>query len=621
MRRWIAAPGRLLIVLSATLIVMAFFVTPGLFNLDEVIYALGVDAVAQSGGFFIDNGYERFGSDMLRIWFLLPTPNGLVSQYPVGSAVAGALLAPVFGAKALIALNVAAAIGTLFVTHALARSLFQSQQVATVAVVLLALFTFWPEYVVGHWPHSVSVFCTTFALYQFLKALPRDTGAVLPAVWSGLAIGMGVLFRLDGVLLVPGIAVVTVLWAVRPVKVLAGGAVGLVPMLGVLAATNHEKFGSWNPLSYGGTGGGTDLSSYAGLAAVLLVGFAALFLFRLLPPIGARTRWLLLLAGVVGVAALLLSPLAPYVQKLLGGIRRILLDATAINDPRPGVQRHPDGTLWFWGLPKKALFQSLPWLGVLAFLVGNRKAPPRAVGIVLIIAGMWALPFLVQSWHGGLGSNMRYLQPILPLLAAAAAWALVSLAGRLPKGAELIRLGLAVALVLAVLAGAVAPELRGQIHQVYSTWLFLSVFGLSLAAGLVDWRAVTQAALVVTGAGLGLALYLAGSDFAGSQARRAQNLASAEAAAQVPGPVIFYGPPEFYGSAIGDPERLLALTFPPGGGGDFDPALVEAACASGYRLVMWDVLAGTTGLAQERFAVVDTAQPTPAERLVEVTCE
>lgn len=615
------SPRRLILGLSAVLVVLAVFVSPGFFNIDEVIYFLGIDAVARTGGFVVDNGFDMFPSDDLRIWLLQPGIGGIVSQYPAGSAWAGALLVPVFGDRALIALNVAAGIGTLFATHALARSLFGSAKVGGLAVVLMALFSFWPEYVLGHWPHSVSVFCTTLALVLFVKAMARGTGALVPAVLSGLAIGAGMLFRLDGILLAPAIAVITVLWAARPVVVLAGGAVGLAPMLLVLAATNHAKFGTWNPLSYGGAGGATDLSAHAGSAGILLAAFAGLFVLRLLPPAGPRTRRLLALAVPVAVAALLLTPLAPYVWKLLRGSWAILFDATAINDPRPGVVRRADGTLWFWGLPKKALFQSLPWLGMLGFLVGARDVPWRAVKIVLTVSALWALPFLVLSWHGGLGSNMRYLLPILPGLAALTAWTLLRLAERAGDGPALVRWGLVGALAIAVVLGLVAPGMVGQIHQVYSTWLFLAVFAVSLAAGLVAWPGLTRAALLAAGASLGFALYVSVGDVLAAQHSRSNSRAFSRAAAEIPGPVIFYGPPEMFADAIGDPERLLALSFPPGGDGSIDPELVADACAAGYRIVMRAGSARGAGLPASRFTPVAPTAPNSPGGLVEVTCE
>lgn len=611
-----------LFALSAILLAALALASPGPFNLDEVVYLLGVDAAARTGGVVVENGYETFSSDALRIWFLQPGTGGLVSQYPVGSAYAGALLEPLFGRKALLVLNVAAGIGTLFANHALAMALFRSRAAARVAVALLALFSFWPEYVLGLWPHAVSVLCTTLALVVFLRALPRARGAFAPAALSGLVIGLGMLFRLDGVLLLPAVAVMAVLWAARPVQVLAGGAVGLLPAALALAATNKAKFGAWNPLSYGESSGGTDLLGHAGAAGALLVGFACLVGLRFLPPVGPGVRRAAALAAPVAVGLLLLTPLAPYLWRLWNGIQAILLDATTITDPRPGVQRQPDGTLLFWGLPKKALFQSLPWLGVLGVLAGGlRGAPARSVGAVALVSLVWALPFVLLSWHGGLGSNMRYLLPIVPPLAALAGWVFVSLSQRLSDTARLVRLGLALPLVAGVAVLLLAPDRLFQLHQVWSTWLFLAIIAVSLVAGFLKRPILDRTALVLGCAGVGLSLFLTVSDVATGQSRRLSNEATARIAATVPGPVIFYGPPETYASAIGDPERVLALSYPPGGGGAFDTDLVDQACAAGYRVVMWELLAGATGLPQARFEPLDLASEGTPEALVAITCD
>ena len=621
MTGWVSSPARLIVVLSAALLVGAVFVSPGFFIIDEVVYVLGLDAFARTGGYVVENGYDLFGANDFKIWLLQKGAGGIVSQYPAGTAWAGTLLLPLFGAKALMALNVLAGIGTLIVTYLLALELFRSEKIGFLTVLLLGLFSFWAEYVFGHWPHSVSVFLTTLALLLVLRALPREARAFLPAVLSGLAIGAGMLFRLDGILVAPGIAVVAILWAVRPVIVLAGGAAGLAPMIALLALTNHAKFGSWNPLTYGVSGGTTDLSSHLGTGVVLLAGLAGLFLLRRLPPLGPQARSGLALGALVVLGAVLLSPAAPYLWKLLHGIWAILFDATAIDDPRPGVRRQPDGTLLFWGLPKKALFQSLPWLGVLGYLAGRREAPRRAVAIVLIVSVLWALPFLAKSWHGGLGSNMRYLMPILPGLAALAAWAILDLMGRLEAASGLIRVGILVPLVLAMLLRLAAPEQMAQVHQVYSTWAFVAVFALSLAAGFFNAPVLTRAALVGVGAGLGLALYLGAIDLAASQKSRAWNDAVSRATAGIPGPVILYGAPELYVNAVGVPDRLLALSYPPDGSGNITPDFVAQACAQGYKTVLWEASARLAGFAPERLVPLELALPTAEGRLVSITCD
>ena len=556
------------------------------------------------------------------IWFLRPAVDGIAPQYPVGTAVLGAAIFPIFGIKSLIYINILSGIGTLVATYFLALRLFASKSVGLLATALLAIFSFWAEYVFGHWPHSVSVFCTTLAVLSFLRAMPRETAAFGPAVLSGLVIGIGMLFRIDGILLVPGIAILTILWAARPVVVLAGGAVGIVPMVGLLAATNHAKFGTWNPLSYGDAGGGTDVTNHIGTIGVMLVAVAGLALLRILPPAGRRVRMAIGLAALAGVGLLLLSPQSPYLWKLLRGTWAILFDATAINDPRPGVFRQPDGTLSFWGLPKKALFQSLPWLGLLGYFLGAATGPVRrSMTMVLVLATVWALPFLVLSWHGGLGSNMRYLLPLLPGLCALAAWAMVDLAGRYGGGSSLVRYGVLAVVAMTLVVGRVAPEAEWRVQQVYSTWLFLATLALALAAGLHKAQWLTKMTLVVSGAALGLGLHFAISDLQTSQVVRFRNEARARAVEDIPGPVIFYGAPEHFASAIGQPDRLLALPPASIGRKPIDPALFAAACDRGVRLVIGVGAARDAGLTADRLVALEVDGMTGIDRLYEIRCE
>ncbi|MCB1338160.1 MAG: glycosyltransferase family 39 protein [Maritimibacter sp.] len=616
----LARPGAAVALLSAALIVAAGFASTGLFNIDEVVYALGV-AAARSGSHVIENGDAAFGSEDLRIWLLTLGPSGLVSQYPVGSSWAGAALAPLFGGRALMALNLAAGIATLAATHALALALFGSRQVALLAVLLLALATFWAEYVLGFWPHSVSILCTTLALFALVKALPAEARAWRAAALSGLAVGLGLTFRLDGVLLLPAIAVVTILWAARPVQVLAGGALGLAPMLGLLSLTNHAKFGTWSPLSYGRSGGAVAVSDYLTEGLVLLVGLALLAGLRFVPAPGPRARRAILIAGITALALGLVSPVAPQLWRLIHGAQAILLDATAIADTRPGVLPQMDGTILFWGLPKKALAQSLPWLGALAYLIGaGRGVQRRSVALVLVVAGLWALPFALRAWHGGLGSNMRYLLPILPALASLVAWIVTQLIDRATGGRRVFLGGVVVAFALGLIWLALVPAKSALLHQILSTWVFLAVAVTSLWAGFAGRPLPTLSALAAIGAGVGLAAALAGADIFASQKVRAKNAARSAISAQIEGPVIFFGPPEGYASAIGAPDRLLALWSPESSGGAIDPSLVSAACARGYRIVMRTDVARTAGLPADQLAAVAGLDPALAEGLAEVAC-
>ncbi|KAA9010395.1 ArnT family glycosyltransferase [Histidinibacterium aquaticum] len=609
----------LILGMSAALVALAAFVSPGFFNIDELVYFLSAQTLRDTGGFAVQNGYEQFGSDDLRLWFLVEGTSGLMPQYPVGTALAGAPLIGLFGPKGLIALNLAAGVGTLVAAHALARRLFGSRDVADLSVLLLAACTFWAEYVVGHWPHSVSLFSVTLALWLFLGALDRERSAWWPSVLSGLAVGAGLFFRLEGVLVLPAIAAATILYAVRPIAVLMGGALGLLPMAALLALSNQARFGGWSPLSYGSSGGGTDASSYLGLGVLLLLGLGGLVVLRLTGGGGRRVGLLAFAAAAAGVVVLLLSPASSAPRALLSGIHAILIDATAVSDPRPGMQAQADGTLLFWGFPKKALGQSLPWLGCLALLVGfDWRDKRRSVVIVLLVAVLWALPFLMRSWHGGLGSNMRYLLPTLPVLTALAAWLTLRLAERAGQGVRPAFLAALAGLLLAALWPLLAPDRGAQLHQVASTYLLGVIALLSLVAGLVPRRALASAALFSVAAGMGVSTVLALQDLRASQARRGAMAAHAEAASRIAGPVVFYGAAEAYAEAIDDPDRLLAMPGRVDGAVDFD--FVEAACAEGYRVLMPEAFAAQFAELDGRVALLEDGPTEMDPPLVRVTC-
>ncbi|MBT8460830.1 MAG: hypothetical protein KJN60_14260, partial [Boseongicola sp.] len=187
--------------LSLVLLALPFFASTGFFIIDEVVYVLSIQAFHTGQGLIVDNGFLNFPSDDASLLGLLvETPNGLTPQYPSGLTVLGALFFEVLGARGLLLLNALAAVGAMVVTHLLALRLFQNVAVANMAVALFVVFSFVPEYAVSYWPHMVSVLSVSLAFYLFLLALDRDR----PFFWalaSGLVLGSGLLFRLDGMLL------------------------------------------------------------------------------------------------------------------------------------------------------------------------------------------------------------------------------------------------------------------------------------------------------------------------------------------------------------------------------------------------------------------------------------
>ncbi len=576
-------------------IVLLFFAQGapwGHYNLDEALYTLGAQAFYESGQFAISNGHEAYQSDDLRNWLLIEGPTGLVPQYPVGIMVAAAPLFDWLGVKSLMLVNLLAGIATLFAAHLVARKLFGSELIANLTVVLLALCTFWVEFAVAIWPHSVSIFFCTLAVLMFLNALDRERAVWGPAALSGAIIGISAFFRLESVLLLPGIAACTLLYAARPLQVLIGGALGFVPVFALLGYSNVLRFGTLNPLSYGRSdGSGTDLAGYLVLGAVILVILLGLIAVRNFGK--SKLQWQhALVLFVASIAAILVaSQFVPMVKSLVNGVHAIILDSKVIEDPRPGATfRFPDGTLGFWGQPKKALVQSLPWLGCVVALLalpwGERR---RSIAIILILFLAWSSPFLLRSWHGGPGANMRYLLPMLPLLSALMAWLICELSTRTGRAngpsiflAALFGFGLTMSFALS------RPELVFVLNQIYSSILSYIVASLTLLIFLVKTRGTAFVAVHVLAISLGFSSYLAFQDYSLAQGRRALNASWSEAAASVSGKVVFYGPPAGFYPAFGKPDQLVAL--PHVNYIEADMAFLEAACRDGYRILMTEFL-------------------------------
>ena len=613
-----------IVILSAIvagLITLAATASAGLYNIDEVMYLLSAESLHNSGSWVVQNGRDAFTSDDLRVWLLVDGPHGLVSQYPVGASLAAAPLIGVFGQSSLIVLNILGGVGSLFITRVLARRLFGSADVANLTVVLFALCTFWAEFVVGHWPHSISIFFVLLSILLFLVALDRARFAWHPAIWSGVFVGLGMFFRLEGILLLPAITALTILYGKRPLQILVGGAVGFVPMMILMGLSNLVRFGTFNPLSYGQTGGGTDVANYLVPVIVILSCLAGLVIVRRL---GEFRHW-----GAVGIfvvticiaLALLVAPVQSGLLKIMNGIQAILIDATAIQDGRPWAQnRLPDGTVLFWGLPKKALGQSLPWLGCLAALVGLAwNSRRRSILVVLVIFAAWSVPFIARSWHGGMGSNMRYFLPTLPLLAALSAWLILELGKRLQKNDLQMVLVAAVAVYfLTTVWLFLWPEQLSWIHQMVSLKLLIAIAALSLLAGFVRQRMPVLLALCSIGAGLGFSSVIVIHDYSASQKQRKYTAAYKDVMSTIPGRVLFYGDPTIFYPAFGNPGQIVALHNPRKIEFDFD--FIDAACRSDYRVLFQNHLRNGLLPLEDRLIDFNWVSGSDVLRLTELDC-
>ncbi len=577
--------------LSVLLLALAFAISPGLYTIDELVYLIGAETMARTGTLSVENGWPAFGSDALKLWFLVDGPNGLAPQYPVGSALLGAPFVWALGPKGLIVLNALAGGAVLWLTYRLSLRLYGQPNAALAAVAILLATTFFADFALAVWPHMLA---TAFVLGAFLACVHGVDSADQRTANRALALagalaGLGFLVRADAVLVLPVIGAAILFHARKPIQTGVFTALGLLPSIAVASAANLQKFGTLNPLSYGQAGGGTDPSRYLALAGLLGVGLLLLLALR---HVAWRPSWrpALWIGGLaLGIAALLVPQIGSPLVTYLDGAYALFVDLRTAHDPRPGVDVMSWGMVSFFGLPKKALGQSLPWIGLIAVLLVARWRPEHRhahLGLLAFV-GLWSLPFVLREWHGGYGLSLRYFIPMLPILACLASALIAGWWAEADRPARRIGLGVAAGLggfgALHLGLGALPLEIPQLYGAAVLGGVVLTVAGLAMLPVPAQVRAA--ASLGVAGFALGFAsLSGAATDIAETQRLRGIAAETAARASQVPGPVLFYGRPELFPPIAARQDGLLAV---PGRlDGAIDPDLVRGALAAGYRVFM-----------------------------------
>ena len=130
----------LLTILGLFLVAGAFWVSTGFYIIDEVVYVFAAETFLKTQGFFLENGYNEFGSRDLRwIDLLVHRTEGLTAQYPAGSAVVGAGLISVLDLRGILLFHALCVAGSAFVTRALALKLFKDEKIALAAGLITLL--------------------------------------------------------------------------------------------------------------------------------------------------------------------------------------------------------------------------------------------------------------------------------------------------------------------------------------------------------------------------------------------------------------------------------------------------------------------------------------------------
>jgi len=412
--------------LGVHLVLSLAFLSPGYLSVDEGTYHVMVKSLADHGSLAFSNGYEEFPSLELMTGSVRVHEGRLFPVTPILYAIVSLPFYRAAGYAGLFLVNNLAFLGILALTAALAYRLFRDRALAMLSVAILGLCTYAWEYSQAAWPHASSACAVLAAFYAALRGLesPSDAGALR---WNGLAgviAGVGIGIRLDVTLALPCLMVPYLFTGRRRLATVLAIPLGTVPALAVLSATNHLKFGTWSPFSYGPEAPASgEIASYLPLAAL---GLALVVAVRAgqhpeLRALLRQRKRAALVSGVVISMLLFAIPgfrqlavsLATGAAALLGDLR--LLEPRGFN---------------YFGYFKKSLLQSCPYLVLLVmplFAAARGGAQRRPIALLSLVPAAFVATYASFSWHGGQCLNLRYFVPILPFTSILVALAIRSL--------------------------------------------------------------------------------------------------------------------------------------------------------------------------------------------------
>lgn len=411
------------------------------------------------------------------------------------------------------------------------------------AALIYGVASFAVEYAIGFWPHAVTTFFVSAAVAAAACGWRGETRhEMLGFLVAGLAIGVAVNIRVDAVLAVPGLAAWILIAARRPYVGLAMLALGLAPGLAAATWINYVKFGRLSPVTYGNNRGGASLDHYAKWLPVfgaVAVGFLLLGIDR----VRAMLSGPLALAGLlacVAAAVMVVPSLTALASRLARGAFPLVVNFQAIPLPGWGLYLTEQGIITAWGLPKKALLESLPYVAATVLLLPRLFRGPNRTALALCF--LFPLPFLaffsLNTWHGG-GNNMRYFLSAVPALAILSAVALSEITHRLGERSWPALIAGSAALGGAILYAEVQGYPAGFILQhVLPTAIMTGLVGFAVVLWLTRGPvqgAAARAMLSLFTLGLATATVNGwGVDMVTSQHSRARNAQVIEKAAELP---------------------------------------------------------------------------------------
>ena len=558
------------------LLLALWWVRPGPLSLDEVIYQWMTQDLAAGRPLVLENGYEARPSAELAPFYVRTDGGRLTAQYPYGQSFLGVPFYALLRLRGLFVLNALAFVAALALTWHIGRRLLRDGRAALAGAGILLGGSYAWEYSMAAWPHATALALQLGAFALALEAWPggEDRGgpdrvgtrAVRHAVLAGLLGGLAAAFRLDALFFVAALGLPYLVASPLRLRELAALALGTLPGLAFLSATNWVRWGNPSPVSYGRLGGVAELARYVPVVAAGLLGLAALIACTrpgARAELAARRRVLPLAAAAIVALVLIVTPARELALRLLQGLWVLGVDLRGQPANYAGGLRVESFALIYEGGIKKALLQSCPWLPVAALPLLARTGDParrRALLLLAMVPAVLVPAYAVFVWHGGMALNLRYFLPALPFLALLAGASLVALGeNREARGVALVAAAAALVLYLVAVAPLPVDDPDRRALWVLDVPMVLGAVGAALVAVLAarSWRprgsargaasallAVTAAAIVWAG--------LLGYEYDATwsrEVRTANLLRSVAVADQVPADAVLFGiVPDWYGT-------------------------------------------------------------------------
>ena len=428
----------------------AFIAPPTAFSIDDVLYIDMARAMAERGSFAIAGNGDVDGAAALTKHLTYPIDGAAYPQYPGGYAFIAGPFYAAFGVYGLILMNALSAVLGLFLTAKIGARLYQDKDIGFLAAMILGVASFFSSYAFSVWPHLTALALTLAGVERLTAgAGSARHSAPFALLTAGLYFGLAVNIRVDATFL----AAAGYFWLRLFAAPSKRGAslvylIGLAPGLFLAAYINHLKFGILSPITYGPKEGADSIGGYLPyilIAASAGIGAFAIDVSRL--QFQKALQFLQTRMGVTLLSVVLFTVViaSPTLRHLLKGVYVLVVDLQQLEETyfQPGVARLENNAISFWGLPKKALLQSIPFavlilISIFDFLRGEkRRAHALSLGMIMAPIIFYSL----NQWHGGYAYSMRYFLPCLPFIAILCSAAVLKILRQSPARTPMITSG------------------------------------------------------------------------------------------------------------------------------------------------------------------------------------